>query len=115
MDYKGYGYPDVSYHGTSAWKPQLDSNSRQLGIMFCEKYAEAESDESMNGFIYAGINMHWVNHDLALPRLPKGQEWRLYIDTAEEYINTDGKMCTIPPRSISIFVAKNINANVKQK
>ena len=83
MDYISCGYPDYSYHGETAWKPNMDSHSRQLGIMYCGQYA-VKTDRSRDDMLYLAINMHWEEHALALPRLEKGMDWRLVISTCED-------------------------------
>lgn len=83
MDYIACGYPDLSYHGENAWRPRTDNGFRHIGIMFCGKYAEV-SREQEDAFLYLAINMDWVSHELALPRLPRELEWRKVFSTEEE-------------------------------
>lgn len=87
MDFIGLGYPDISYHGTEAWRPDLSYISRMAGIMLCGQYA-APSDASF----YLAINMHWEPHRLALPKLPKGSAWRKLSDTSQ--LSEDREMHT---------------------
>lgn len=82
MDYIACGYPDLSYHGEAAWRPSFDYYSHQLGIMYCGKYAKNSKDEE-DDFFYVAMNMHWEPHIFALPRLPKGLSWKLYLQTEE--------------------------------
>ena len=42
MDSISSGYPELSFHGETAWRPQLESYSRQLGILYCGLYEEAD-------------------------------------------------------------------------
>ena len=107
MDELACGYPDLSYHGQNAWRPQTESYFRHIGILMCEKYAETE--EAKEGLIYLAMNMHWESHGLALPRPPKGMCWVPALSTAEE---NDGKkeeaghdelIRTISPRSITVY------------
>ncbi len=83
MDYAACGYPDLSYHGENAWRPDTEYYSRHIGLMFCGKYARTEKNKE-DAFIYLAMNMHWEKHFLALPRLPKGMQWKLVTDTAQE-------------------------------
>lgn len=105
MDYIACGYPDLSYHGQSAWRPQLESNQRQVGIMFCGKYAKRNHTED-DDFFYVAINMHWVPHELALPKLPKGLAWKKVVstvkDTDEEEMISDS-ILKISERSITLL------------
>lgn len=83
MDYAACGYPDLSYHGQNAWRPDTEYYSRQIGIMLCGKYARVDR-QTEDTFFYLAMNMHWEEHELALPRLPKGMRWKLAADTAGE-------------------------------
>ena len=90
MDYVSCGYPDLSYHGQHAWRPQLESYHRHVGMMFCGKYAKKDRMNE-DDFFYLAMNMHWVPHELALPKLPKELKWETEILTAEkeEVINEE--------------------------
>ena len=112
MDNLACGYPDLSYHGQNAWRPQTESYFRHIGVLLCGRYAE--TDEEDDELLYLAMNMHWESHDLALPRPPKGKCWKLAFstDTKEEgqekgaEAESDGQLlCRIPPRSISIYVS----------
>lgn len=37
LDSLSCGYPDLSYHGQNAWRPQTESYNRHVGIMYCRK------------------------------------------------------------------------------
>lgn len=79
MDYISCGYPDLSYHGDSAWRPRTDSYSRQIGIMYCGKYAKRNAKE--DSFLYLAMNMYWESGKLAMPKLPKGLKWEMKLCT----------------------------------
>lgn len=107
MDDLACGYPDLSYHGQNAWRPQTESYFRQIGILLCEKYAEPEKDS----LLYLAMNMHWESHDLALPRPPRGYRWELAFSTDTD---TDGRkeeedgeqlLARVPPRSVAVYVS----------
>jgi len=76
MDYISCGYPDLSYHGESAWRPRMDSYNRHIGIMYCGKYAKSGNvvDDT---FFYVAYNMYWEPKELALPKLPADMHWQL--------------------------------------
>ena len=76
MDTLSCGYPDVSYHGKHAWYGGFEHTNRQIGVMYCGKYAGAES------FIYVAYNLHWAKQEFALPHLPGKMKWQIAIDTA---------------------------------
>lgn len=117
MDYKACGYPDLSYHGKSAWRPVQESFSRSVGIMYCGKYA-LRKDGTEDDFFYIGINMHWEPNELALPKLPKGMNWEVLLCTNENeacelqlpmknVTTKEVEQPVILPRSIVVFIAKN--------
>lgn len=110
MDYLSLGYPDLSYHGENAWKPELSFYSRHIGIMYCGKYGVCgKGKEKEEPFYYFAMNMHWEYHELAMPKLPKGLSWKLLFTTAEEderKEQTKEALRSIPPRSIAVFVSE---------
>lgn len=79
MDYQSCGYPDLSYHNEQAWKPGFDRESRHVAYMLCGRYAEGCEDS----FWYMAMNMHWEEHDFAMPKLPKGMKWEKFLITGE--------------------------------
>lgn len=111
MDYLFCGYPDISFHGRDAWRPETGSNSRSLGILYCCRYgAASESDE--DDFLYIGINMYWESYAFGLPQVPKEKEWVRLFTTDEQ--NTEEKEETelynvlVPPRTIVIYGTRDI-------
>ncbi len=112
MDYIACGYPDLSYHGNNAWRPQTEPYSRCVGMMYCGKYAKVNNEEDC--FFYIALNMHWEEHDFALPKLPKGLKWELLLATDEmsksktdqeenKELTTDLR-ALVSARSIKIFI-----------
>ena len=112
MDTISCGYPDLSFHGMTAWRPQMEHSSRQLGVMYCGKYGKKSEEE----FIYLAMNMHWEAHSLALPRLPKGEEWVPLFATNEEMKNAafGQDMVRILPKTVAVFVSRK-GKNEKQE
>ena len=98
------GYPDLSYHGEEAWKAQLSSYNRHIGIMYCGLGSSEEGDR-----IYIAYNMHWEQHRFALPSIAD-YEWDCVLGTEENVVVYDEEKNTsyidIEPRSISILVGK---------
>lgn len=107
MDYISCGYPDLSYHGESAWRPQTESYHRHIGLMYCGKYAETDG-QAEDAFLYIALNMHWESHALALPKLPKGMRWETAVmtgDTVKAPEDADGDNSrVIEPRSMAVFI-----------
>ena len=73
--------------------------------MFCGKYAKRNHTED-DDFFYVAINMHWVPHELALPKLPKRLAWKKVVSTVkekdEEEIISDS-ILKITERSITVL------------
>ena len=111
MDTLSCGYPDLSYHGQNAWRPQTESYNRHVGIMYCGKYAKDQEGRE-DSFLYVAMNMHWESQKLAFPRLPKGMEWKKVtatengediLPTAEWEEQLKDQLCTVMPRSIAVY------------
>lgn len=113
MDYISCGYPDLSYHGEEAWRPQFENYNRHLGILYCGNYAKIDRKKD-DDFIFTAYNMHWDEHDFALPKLPKGFTWYEMLNTQEKEIKSiknakslgEIKTIAVPPRTIRILVGK---------
>ena len=89
MDYRGYGCPDLSYHGSEAWKVRWDAYCRYVGVLLCGAYGR-EGDGTL---WYLGINMHWEPHEFALPAPAKDCVWEKYLTTWGE---KEGRMAEGP-------------------
>ena len=79
-DYLSVGYPELSYHGAEAWHPSMNGCDRQIGMMYCGKYAKTAGDRD-DDFLYLALNMHWEEKNFALPKLPNGMKWELLYMT----------------------------------
>lgn len=82
MDYIACGCPDISFHGTKPWYPDLSNYSRVIGVMLYGKYAPLSVRTSDKSF-YIAYNMHWEEHKFELPVLPKNKKWKVIVDTNE--------------------------------
>lgn len=111
MDYRSCGSPDLSYHGLEAWRPAWEPYNRHIGIMLNSAYGKEEEE----GCWYIAVNMHWESHEFALPRLPKGQNWRpvLCTDDSESRLPQGESLAAvrIAPRSITVFYGENKQAD----
>ncbi|MCM1123785.1 MAG: alpha-amylase family glycosyl hydrolase [Eubacterium sp.] len=118
MDYLSFGYPDISYHGREAWRPDTDPASRSVGIMYCGRYGRNDetADDSL---FYIGINFHWKEQCFGLPQLPKGRKWVLYTSTEsaglrEEDSNEESagllQEIRVAPRTIAVYVTRDCPA-----
>lgn len=111
IDYLSCGYPDISFHGREAWRPDTGSASRSMGIMYCGYYGQIDGVKDDTLF-YIGINMHWEVHNLGLPQPPKGKMWTLISSTFSKddaCSLTDGNAqeIRIAPRTIEIYTLKD--------
>lgn len=79
-DMIGSGYPDISWHGVEAWKPDWSAPSRTLAFMLCGKHAAAAGRAFR--FIYCAFNMYHKPLEFQLPRLPRNMSWSRVVDTA---------------------------------
>lgn len=118
MDYASCGYPDLSYHGTKAWYPDYTNYSRILGVMLCGRYAMKDRAHHDDNF-YLAFNMHWEDHEFDMPKLTKGVNWYVLIDTtkgdygtqyedSEKPLNIleNQRKYMVRARSIVIFIGK---------
>ena len=115
-DTSACGMPDVSYHGDNAWVTPDYVASRQLGVLYSGKDVD-DTD------IYIAYNMHWEEHDFALPSVKDNKEWHIVLNTASgssftDEKCTDDKKVTASPRSIIILERKAVavkKAELKHK
>ena len=101
------GFPDLSYHGSSAWYGDFDGMNHQLGMMYCGQYAGTEE------FLYIAYNMHWMEHDFAIPNIPEEYQWYVAVDTqngvyeegAEPAVE-HARQVSVPARTVMVFVGR---------
>ena len=108
IDTENCGYPEMSYHSDTAYRVSCEYYSRSFGIMYCEDKGES--------LMYAAVNMGWENKKLALPRPPKGFDWRITYSTDPESLckpDTKEFEKTIPGRTVTIFQTVRIPAGNK--
>jgi glycogen operon protein len=97
-DYRGVGYPDISWHGVEAWQPDWSYHSRTLAFLLSRGYLDDDRPKRLTGkfefssdrdeFIYVACNMHWEPHSFDVPRLPPSQmSWYVAADTGLEAPN----------------------------
>ncbi len=101
MDYISCGYPDLSWHGKEAWRPDMSGHSHMLGMLFCGMYDNSAKDKP---FVYVSFNMHWTSQEMALPKLPEGLKWKLLMDTDDRELK--------PQRPIVKKIAPETELNV---
>lgn len=110
-DYKYWGCPDLSFHSKRAWYSGFEYDNRQIGMMYCGKYAGTDE------YIYVAYNLNPLAQELALPNLPEGHDWYKVIDTSLEKSfpaeEDQEKMervrsCVFPARSISVLIGRKV-------
>ncbi len=103
------GYPDVSYHGSSAWYNACENYDRHVGVMYCTRYDGNVSKDDTFKLIYVAYNMHWESHEIALPKLPAGCTWKIVMCSDKEVDTTDvkdEKVVVVAPRTIAVMMAE---------
>lgn len=78
-DYVGSGYPDISWHGTTAWQPDWSEGSRILAFLLCGKHARGGLKQ--DDYIYVATNTYWEGLPFELPGLPYGMRWHIAANT----------------------------------
>jgi len=114
-DYVGSGLPDISFHGTHAWRPDWSESSRTLGFMLCGNHAKGGT--ITDDTIYVAMNMYWEPLHFELPVLEGGAKWHVFANTdmsnsqdihaiGEEPILEDQSSFFVGSRSVVVLVAK---------
>ena len=113
-DYLYTGLPDLSFHGKSAWKVDMENYRRQLGICFNGDYAKLPSGKADDSF-YLAVNMHWESHRFYLPKLMKDRRWYLLMDTSrpDSFVDEEAPeelelqdSISLPARSIILLTGR---------
>ena len=106
MDYKSYGLPDMSYHGTKAWYGDFSHFNRHFSTMYCGKYAmdETGSDEAD---MYIAYNMYWEEQSFGIPSARNKRKWKVAFSTSPNQKSEEvGRTFNVPGRSITVLIAK---------
>lgn len=101
------GFPGFSCHGSRAWYGDFDGLSRQIGMMYCGKYAGTDE------FLYIAYNMHWTEREFAIPHIPKDYQWKVAVDTevgvyqeTEQPLLVNAKKAVVKPRTVMVFIGR---------
>ncbi len=114
-DTVGSGYPDISWHGVQAWKPDWSVSSRTIAFLLCGRHSKASGGTP--DFIYAAFNMYYQPLEFEIPVLPKGLRWHRLLDTAlpepedicppgQEPSIEDQSTITLGDRSVIVLVGR---------
>ncbi|MBC8100290.1 MAG: glycogen debranching enzyme, partial [Armatimonadetes bacterium] len=119
QDYKGSGYPDLSWHSTKSWRTNWADYVRSMAFMLDGKHAKNGTAD--DDTLYVAANMHWEAHTFEIPQLPQGTAWHLFADThlpaphdicqpgAEVMLNNQ-RSYVVNPRTVVILVGKAASA-----
>lgn len=77
LDRAHIGYPDLSYHSDEAWKADLATYNRHLGIMY------SSLDKGNVTLYYLAYNFYWKEITFSLPFLPVSAKWDVVFSTAD--------------------------------
>lgn len=116
------GMPDVSIHGTQAWRADFSYYSRMLAVLLYGAYQQKQ-DGTQDESLYIIFNMYWESRSFDLPNLPGDKEWHLAVETYGNTFNelpepvkrkrkrkapslAKQKKTVVPPRSIVVFVGR---------
>ncbi len=111
------GFPDISWHGLRAGRPDWSAESRTLAFLLCGMHAALLPGRAADDYLYVAMNMHWEGHTFELPRLRDGRRWYVFADTfqpppldvstpgAERYLRTQRNLF-VGPRSVVILVGR---------
>ena len=69
------------------------------GVLFCDGVKAGDR-------CYVAYNMHWLDHEFAVPPLSKKKKWHLALDTANAVLDGVGKSVTVSARSIVVLVGE---------
>ena len=108
MDYKSYGLPDMSYHGSKAWYADFSHFNRHFSVMYCGKYATVDGKED-EADLFIAYNMFWEMIKFGIPSARNKKQWKVVFATDSGFKEpSDGieRMLQVPPRSIVVLMAK---------
>ncbi|CAN5720112.1 glycogen debranching protein GlgX [soil metagenome] len=114
-DYVGSGYPDISWHGRAAWRPDTSPEARTLAFLLCGQHGRG--GRAPDDYVYVAMNSHWEAHGYELPGLPESLAWHLFANTgmpAPEDVHEvgreprlgDASHVLLAPRSVVILVGR---------
>ncbi len=114
-DVKGLGYPDISFHGMEAYVASTEPVRREFGVLLCGAYARNEAGEA-DSLLFIAFNMHWKDHECALPLLRKGMKWQIAVTTQLEPEELKpGKTLILPARTVYVLEAVSENGDGQVK
>ena len=106
MDYKSFGLPDMSYHGSKAWYADFSHFNRHFSTMYCGKYATTCGREDEPD-VFIAYNMFWENIKFGIPSARNKKQWKVVLATDASAMDAEiGRMLEVPGRSIAVLIAR---------
>ncbi len=106
LDRAHIGFPDLSYHSDEAWRADLATYNRHLGIM----YSDFDVKSEIITLHYAAYNFYWKEITFSLPYLPSDVKWEMIFNTGdvkeidgEKEDSKQGMKFELEERSCAIF------------
>lgn len=102
------GFPSMSLHGLTPWKPDLPESSHTACVLF-SGYDDSLHKEDL---VFLAVNTHWCSAALTLPQLPDGYTWKIAVNTGDKKQQTftdseipaAGSSVLLGERSVIVFV-----------
>ena len=104
------GFPSMSLHGLTPWKPDLPESSHTACVLF-SGYDDSLHKEDL---VFLAVNTHWCSAALTLPQLPDGYTWKIAVNTGgkkqqtftDSEIPAAGSSVLLGERSVIVFVGE---------
>ena len=104
------GFPSMSLHGLTPWKPDLPESSHTACVLF-SGYDDSVHKEDL---VFLAVNTHWCSAALTLPQLPDGYTWKIAVNTGDKKQQTftdseipaAGSSVLLGERSVIVFVGE---------
>lgn len=104
------GFPSMSLHGLTPWKPDLPESSHTACVLF-SGYDDSLHKEDL---VFLAVNTHWCSASLTLPQLPDGYTWKIAVNTGDKKQQTftdseipaAGSSVLLGERSVIVFVGE---------
>ena len=104
------GFPSMSLHGLTPWKPDLPESSHTACVLF-SGYDDSLHKEDL---VFLAVNTHWCSAALTLPQRPDGYTWKIAVNTGDKKQQTftdseipaAGSSVLLGERSVIVFVGE---------
>lgn len=104
------GFPSMSLHGLTPWKPDLPESSHTACVLF-SGYDDTLHKEDL---VFLAVNTHWCSAALTLPQLPDGYTWKIAVNTGDKKQQTftdseipaAGSSVLLGERPVIVFVGE---------